>query len=81
MKVEANIQTKVNIEAGLITAEQIHHLVECGVAEKEDFTQRKQYNEFYFSGDKDAVFVTTWDLLKSIRCFTVTIDHDSITIK
>lgn len=75
-----NIVTKVDICVGLMTERQIDNLVDCGVANHADFTQRKQYNEFRFTGDKNDTFVTSWANLKAIKNFTVEIDCDGILI-
>ncbi len=75
------IHTKVDINTGYIRASQVDLLVECGVANWDDFKQRKQYNEFLFNGDREHVFVTTWNQLKKLNGFEVTIDFDGITIK
>jgi hypothetical protein len=75
-----NITTKVDICVGLMTASQIDNLVDCGVANYADFTQRKQYNEFRFTGDKDCTFVTSWVNLKAIKHFTVEIGREGILI-
>ena len=80
LDVMMNITTKVDVCVGLMTASQIDNLVDCGVANYDDFTQRKQYNEYRFTGDKDTLFVTSWSNLKSIKRFTVEIDCNGISI-
>jgi len=75
-----SIETKVDICTGYITARQIDSLVDCGIATWADFTQRKQYDEFIFSGDKSDLFITDFSSLQELRCFTVTIGCDCIYI-
>lgn len=43
------------------------------------FTQRKSYDEYYFNSD-GSVHMTLEQLDKLSKCFTVTINYDSITL-